>query len=130
MNLSTTDSNTRFNETSNNQIGAILLSAGTITGDEVCNMQEEKLGKIQDLVLDIGEGKVRYAVLASGGFLGMGDRLFAIPWSVLKLDKENRRFKLDINAERLKDAPGFDKDNWPDMTDSTWHSSIESYYVR
>ncbi|MCH8531882.1 MAG: PRC-barrel domain-containing protein [Saccharospirillum sp.] len=130
MNLSTTDSNTRFNETSNNQIGAVLLSAGTITGDEVCNMQEEKLGKIQDLVLDIGEGKVRYAVLASGGFLGMGDRLFAIPWSALKLDKENRRFKLDINAERLKDAPGFDKDNWPDMTDSTWHSSIESYYVR
>jgi sporulation protein YlmC with PRC-barrel domain len=107
-----------------------LLSASTITGDEVYNMQDEELGTIKDVMLDITEGKIRYAVLSYGGFLGMGDRLFAVPWRALTLDTENHRFLLDIDAERLKKAPGFDKDEWPDMADATWNSTIESYYVR
>jgi hypothetical protein len=93
-------------------------------------MQDEKLGKIQDIMLDIAGGKIRYAVLASGGFLGMGDRLYAVPWKALKQDKENERFMLDVDVERLKNAPGFDKDQWPNMADATWNSSIESYYTR
>lgn len=112
------------------QAGAMLLSASTITGDDVYNMQDEELGKIQDVMLDITEGKIRYAVLASGGFLGMGDRLFAVPWKALKLDTKNRRFLLDVDVERLKNAPGFDKDQWPNMADATWNSTIESYYAR
>ncbi|SFX28929.1 PRC-barrel domain-containing protein [Marinospirillum alkaliphilum] len=110
--------------------GTALLSAATVTGNEVCNMQDEKLGKIQDIMLDLTEGKIRYAVLSSGGFLGMGDRLFAVPWKALKLDRENHRFLLNVDIERLKNAPGFDKDQWPDMADSTWSSTIESYYIR
>ena len=93
------------------QAGVTLLSASTITGDNVCNMQDEELGKIQDLMLDVAEGRIRYAVLASGGFLGMGDRLFAVPWKALKHDKANKRFMLDVDVERLKNAPGFDKIN-------------------
>jgi sporulation protein YlmC with PRC-barrel domain len=112
------------------QAGGMLLSATTITGDEVCNLLDEELGTIQDLMLDVTEGKIRYAVLASGGFLGMGDRLFAVPWKALKQDKENHRFVLDVDAERLKNAPGFDKDHWPNMADATWNSSVESYYAR
>ncbi|MFN3712756.1 MAG: PRC-barrel domain-containing protein [Alcanivoracaceae bacterium] len=112
------------------QAGSVLLSAATITGDEVCNMQQEKLGKIQDIMLDIATGKIRYAVLATGGFLGMGDRLFAIPWKALKQDKENKRFLLDVGLEHLKDAPGFDKDRWPNMADATWNSTVESYFTR
>ncbi len=112
------------------QAGAMLLSSSTITGDDVYNMQNEELGKIQDVMLDITEGKIRYAVLASGGFLGMGDRLFAVPWKALKLDTKNRRFMLDVDVERLKNAPGFDKDQWPNMADATWNSTIESYYAR
>jgi hypothetical protein len=69
-------------------------------------------------------------VLASGGFLGMGDRLFAVPWKALKQDKENKRFMLDVDVERLKNAPGFDKDQWPNMADTTWNSTVESYYAR
>lgn len=107
-----------------------LLSAGSITGDEVCNMQDEKLGKIQDIMLDMTEGKIRYVVLSAGGFLGMGDRLFAVPWQALTLDRENQRFMLDVDVERLKNAPGFDKDQWPDMADASWNSSVESYYAR
>lgn len=107
-----------------------LLSAGSITGDEVCNMQDEKLGKIQDIMLDMAEGQIRYVVLSAGGFLGIGDRLFAVPWKALTLDRENQRFMLDVDVERLKSAPGFDKEQWPDMADASWNSSVESYYAR
>lgn len=109
---------------------ATLLSAATITGDEVCNMQDEKLGRIQDVVLDLTEGKIRYALLTSDRFLDMGDRLFAVPWSALKQDKENKRFILDVEVERLKSAPGFDKDRWPNMANVIWNSTVESYYAR
>jgi len=106
-----------------------MLSADTITGDDVCNLKGDKLGTIQDIMLDIPTGTIRYAVLSSGGFLGMGDRLFAVPWSALELDAEHKRFTLDVDVERLKAAPGFDKDAWPNMADSTWSSSIDSYYA-
>lgn len=109
--------------------GPVLLSATSIVGDEVCNLKDEKLGTIQDIMLDLRNGKIRYAVLASGGFLGMGGRLFALPWRALKHDGEHKRFNLDIEIDRLKQAPGFDKDEWPNMADSTWNSSIESYYT-
>lgn len=123
--------NATTHSAANDQLGgAALLSAATITGDDVYNLQSEALGKIQDVMLDVADGRIRYAVLASGGFLGIGDRLFAVPWKALKLDKEHKRFTLDIGAERLKNAPGFDKDHWPDMADSSWNSSVESYYVR
>ncbi|WP_375056074.1 PRC-barrel domain-containing protein [Zobellella sp. DQSA1] len=130
MNNTTTPSDSRRDTDYGLHPTVTLLSASTITGDEVCNMQEEKLGKIQDLMLDITEGKIRYAVLSSGGFLGMGDRLFAVPWQALTLDKENNRFMLDVDVERLRNAPGFDKDQWPNMADAIWNSTIESYYAR
>ena len=127
MNHSPTQS--RYATAGDMQAGATLLSASTITGDEVWNMQDEELGTIQDVMLDITEGKIRYAVMSSGGFLGMGDRLFAVPWRALKLDKENHRFMLDVDIERLKNAPGFDKDEWPNMADPTWNSTVDSYYA-
>lgn len=130
MNHSTTQSTGRYDVTGGMKAGAPLLSATTITGDDVCNMQQEKLGKIQDVMLDMTDGKIRYAVLSSGGFLGMGDRLFAIPWKALKQDKENKRFLLDVDVERLKKAPGFDKEHWPNMADADWASTVESYYAR
>ena len=130
MNASTTQSKSRYAGADDMQAGAMLLSAATITGAEVCNMQDEKLGEIQDVMLDMTEGKIRYAVLTSGGFLGMGDRLFAIPWKALKQDKKNKRFMLDVDVERLKNAPGFDKDQWPNMADATWNATVDSYYTR
>lgn len=130
MNYATTQSNNGHDASGDMGSGGTLLSATTITGDDVCNMQDENLGKIQDVMLDIADGRIRYAVLASGGFLGMGDRLFAIPWKALKQDKENKRFILDIDADRLKNAPGFDKDEWPNMADASWSSTVDSYYAR
>lgn len=105
-----------------------LLSAATITGDDVFNLKDEKLGTIQDIMLDIENSKIRYAVLSSGGFLGMGDRLFAIPWSALKIDGPNKRFTLNVDVDRLKDAPGFNKDAWPSWSDPSFSASVDSYY--
>lgn len=130
MNHAATDSTRSPAPAHDRAVGAIVLSADTITGDDVCNLKEEKLGTIQDIMLDMQTGKIRYAVLSSGGFLGMGDHLFAVPWSALKLDTEHKRFILDVDVERLKAAPGFNKDEWPNMADSTWGSTIESYYSK
>lgn len=130
MNDSTMQLNSSFDAAGNLQAGLILLSATTITGDEVFNLQNEHLGKIQDIMLDITEGKIRYAVVSSGGLMGMGDHLFAVPWRALTLDKENHRFLLDVDLDRLKKVPGFDKDHWPNMADPTWNATVDSYYIR
>lgn len=106
----------------------LVLGASTLNGNDVYNTHEENLGSIKEIMLDVHNGTVRYAVLSSGGFLGMGDKLFAIPWQALTIDTKNKRFMLDVAAERLKNAPGFDKDNWPDMADPTWTQDIHSYY--
>jgi hypothetical protein len=69
-----------------------------------------------------------WAVLSYGGFLGMGNKLFAVPWKALTLDTANKRFVLDVAQERLESAPGFDKDQWPDMADTTWAKEVHDYY--
>lgn len=130
MNYTNTENKSAFKTTNHMHAANAVLSTSTITGDEVSNMQDEKLGKIHDIMIDISDGKIRYAVLTSGGFLGMGDRLFAVPWKALKHDAQNRCFVLDIDAERIKNAPGFDKDEWPNMADPSWNSSVESYYTK
>lgn len=108
--------------------GPMLFSARTLMDHEVYNLKEENLGDIKDLMLDMGSGKIRYAVLSFGGFLGMGEKLFAVPWSALKLDTEYMRFVLDVEVDRLRSAPGFDNDHWPDMADAVWARDVNDYY--
>jgi len=105
-----------------------VLSASTLEGDQVRNSSGEDLGNISEIMIDIPSGRVAYAVLSFGGFLGMGDRLFAIPWSILKVDEDNKNFILDVDKGILKNAPGFDKNNWPDMSDVTWGAKVFNYY--
>lgn len=104
------------------------LSSSSITGDKVKNHKGEDLGEIKDLMIDLASGRVSYAVLSFGGFLGMGDKLFAIPMDALVLDSEEKCFLLSVDKEMLKDAPGFDKDNWPDMSDRQWGQNIHQFY--
>ncbi|MDP1667394.1 MAG: PRC-barrel domain-containing protein [Methylobacter sp.] len=108
--------------------GPRLMGADTLIGNDVYNENEEDLGDIKEIMLDMTTGQVSYAVLSYGGFLGMGERLFAVPWDALKLDTVNKRFVLNIDKERLETAPGFDKDHWPDMADQSWRDQIESFY--
>jgi len=108
--------------------GPQVMAADTLEGDDVLNLQGENLGTIKDIMIDVRNGKVAYAVLSSGGFLGIGDKLFAIPWGALTLDADRKCFLLDVDKEKLKAAPGFDKDHWPSMADPTWANEIHSYY--
>jgi sporulation protein YlmC with PRC-barrel domain len=105
-----------------------VLSASTLEGDSVRNEAGEDLGKIDELMIDIPTGRVAYAVLSFGGFLRMGNKLFAVPWSVLRVDEDNKQFIMPVDKKVLENAPGFDKDNWPDMADATWGNQIHSYY--
>jgi len=108
--------------------GPKVMSADTLQGDPVLNEAGEDLGEITDIMIDVPTGRVAYAVLSVGGVLGIGDKLFAIPWSALRLDTQNKCFRLDVQKERLEQAPGFDKDHWPSMADETWAEHVHSYY--
>jgi sporulation protein YlmC with PRC-barrel domain len=108
--------------------GPELMGADTLLGNAVCNELDEELGDIKEIMLDMRSGRVSYAVLSFGGFLGMGEKLFAVPWNALTLDTVNERFILKVEKERLADAPGFDPDHWPNMADPAWTDEIHSYY--
>jgi hypothetical protein len=79
-------------------------------------------------MIDYTTGRIAYAVLSFGGFLGMGDKLFAVPWEALTLDTKEHKFILSVPKEKLERAPGFDKDDWPDMADTTFRTNIYDYY--
>jgi sporulation protein YlmC with PRC-barrel domain len=95
-----------------------VLAASTLAGDSVRNSAGEDLGKVDEIMIDIPSGRVAYAVLSFGGVLGMGNKLFAVPWSALTVDEDEKCFVLDVNQKTLESAPGFDKDHWPDMADT------------
>jgi sporulation protein YlmC with PRC-barrel domain len=102
-----------------------FLSASTIKGDKVISSTGEDLGKIEELMIDIQNGRVAYAALSFGGFLGLGDKLFAIPWQALTLRVHEHAFLLGIPKETLEKAEGFDKDNWP----LTTHKELSNTYT-
>ena len=108
--------------------GPSLMGADTLIGDSVVNGSEESLGDIKEIMLDMHTGQVAYAVLSFGGFLGIGEKLFAVPWGALHLDTVNERFVLNVDKARLKNAPGFDPGAWPDMSDVNWAKQIHTFY--
>jgi len=107
---------------------APVLSASSIKGTKVLNPLGDDLGSIEDLMLHTDTGDVAYAVLSFGGFLGMGDKLFAIPWEALTIDTAAKSFVLDVDREKLEQAPGFDKNDWPSTADSSWMHDLHRHY--
>ncbi len=108
--------------------GPNLMGADTLIGNDVFNRDSEDLGDIKEIMIDMRTGRVSYAVMSFGGFMGVGEKLFAVPWDALSLDTTNKRFVLDVDRERLETAPGFDHNKWPDMADPAWEESIRAYY--
>jgi sporulation protein YlmC with PRC-barrel domain len=108
------------------------LRANKVIGLAVRNSSGEKLGDIQDLVIDSATGKIRYAALEHGGFLGIGEKLFAVPWDDLKLSVNqsgrDMHFVLNVPKEALGNAPGFDKNNWPSFADRNFTDKIDKFY--
>jgi sporulation protein YlmC with PRC-barrel domain len=107
----------------------VILPMNILTGRKVENTAREDLGKIDDLVLDEETGRVVYAILSFGGFLGMGNRLIAVPWNSLRLKGNQKTFILNIDKETLRHAPSFDKEHWPDMDLPGWRERVETYFT-
>jgi hypothetical protein len=117
------DGHKRLNGPGPNVVDAARLACG-----KVVDAAGEDLGKIEAIMLDVTSGRIAYAVLSFGGFLGMGTKLFALPWGALKLDAIEQRFTLDASKEKLQNADGFDKDHWPSMADPAWATRLHSHY--
>jgi sporulation protein YlmC with PRC-barrel domain len=107
----------------------VLLRSSNVIGMDVRNPAKESLGDIQDVVLDQPAGVVAYAVGSFGGFLGMGDKLFAVPWAALKITEDRKAFTLDVAKDRLQKAPGFDKNDWPDLNNRQWGAEVHTFYA-
>ena len=105
-----------------------VMSASTLTRDSVVNSKGEDLGTIEDIMIHLDSGRIAYAVLSFGGILGIGDKLFAVPWEALTLDEDQKHFILNVDKDFLEAAPGFNKDNWPDMADPQFKSRVYTYY--
>lgn len=106
-----------------------LMKGSTFIGSNVENPQGQNLGDIKDVVIDRSSGRIAYAVVSFGGFLGVGEKLFAVPWGAFSQPKADKdTFVLDVDKERLKNAPGFDTHNWPQMASQEWVTSLYSYY--
>src|SRR5215213_8155888 len=103
------------------------LTATSIIGDKVENLQGENLGKIDNLMININSGEIEYTVVEFGSFLGMGGKLFAIPFEELQLKTVGHAFILDRDKAYLKNSPGFDKDHWPDTNDQ-YYEDVNRYY--
>jgi sporulation protein YlmC with PRC-barrel domain len=108
--------------------GRLVLSASTVVGDRVRNPAGEDLGKIEEIMLDVPGGRIAYAVLSFGGFLGIGDKLFAVPWRALQIDTGEHEFILEIDRKMLETAPGFEKHQWPDMADPEFSGPVHKFY--
>lgn len=110
--------------------GPALMGAETLLGNDVYNEKGEDLGDIKEFMIDMATGRIAYAVLSFGGMLGLGDKLFAVPWTALTLNTTARRFTLSVLKDSLKDAPGFDKAHWPTMSDQDWADGLHKFYHR
>ena len=100
------------------------LGASTLRHDKVVNLAGEDIGRIEELMIDVTTGRVAYAVLSFGGFLGIGGKLFALPWSALTVDEAQKRFVVNVSHDALDKMPGFDKDNWPDLNDLEYATGV------
>ncbi|MFM0198074.1 PRC-barrel domain-containing protein [Paraburkholderia strydomiana] len=107
-----------------------VMAASTLDDTRVMSSDGEHVGKISDIMLDVQSGRVAYAVLAEGGFLGICSTLHAVPWSALMLDTDEKCFFVDMTAEEIRNEPGFDKDHWPSMADAQWGATVHQYYNR
>ena len=104
------------------------LSASSLVGDQVKNKEGDQLGKLEDLMLDTKSGKISYAVVSLEGDQKPATRFYAVPWSAVKVNREDKAVVFDVSKEKLKDAPGFDRGHWPNTGDKKWVKEVESYY--
>lgn len=106
------------------------VASGTLKGERIHNYAGEDLGKVDEIILDLDGGRIGYVVISLGGFLGIGDKLYAVPWELFSIRADEARLFLDIDKQMLLDAPGFERTKWPDMADEQWAAAIQSHYAQ
>lgn len=105
-----------------------VLSSSSISGTNIYNRKGESLGEVKELMVDTKNGNVEYVVVSFGGFLGIGDKYFAVPMEAFQIDSKDKKFVLDANREKLENSPGFDKNNWPSTADDTFTNRVYDHY--
>lgn len=110
--------------------GEGLRHASSLKGLPIRNFAGDTLGEVEEIVLDVPRGVVAYVVMASGGFLGIGEKLFAIPWGVLQHDAAEGFFRLDADKSLFDKAPGFERNHWPTQLNGgeDWHRDVHAFY--
>lgn len=104
------------------------VRSGEVVGVKVKNNALDDLGEIAEMVVDKTSGRVSYLVLDFGGFMSFGNKYFAVPWHSFTYSPQEDCFILNVDKERLKDAPGFDKDHWPNFVSPEVSRPIEDFY--
>lgn len=105
-----------------------IVRVDDVQGMDIYNLQGKEIGVVEAVTLDADKGEIAYVVMSHGGFLGVGDKLFAVPWSAFRMTKDQDELVLNVSEKTLEKAPGFDDENWPNMGDPKWRSRIDTYY--
>lgn len=98
----------------------LVLSSSSLQGDAIVSPEGDKLGTLKEIMIDLRNGRVAYAVLSRGGMMGVGEKLFALPWSLLTVDPDEKNLRLDVDPELLENSTGFDPDDWPSFSSQEW----------
>ena len=101
-----------------------LISADKVEGTSVYNREGENLGSIYRVMIDKASGRVVYAVMSFGGFLGIGERYHPLPWSMLTYDSNQGGYVVDLDRDVLEGAPAYAADEMPDWADPTWGRNL------
>lgn len=104
------------------------IAASILKGARVHNVAGEGLGKVDDLVLDLHSGRITYVVISLGGFFGIGDKLYAVPWELFSVRPGEPELVVDVERALLENAPGFNRTRWPDMSQEAWIQAIQLHY--
>ena len=107
---------------------AVLLRSRTLFDYRVKSPQGEDLGKIEEVIIDMEVGRVAYAVLSFGGFLGLGNKWVPVPWDAVALRPDEKALILNIDKDKLQKAPNFDGTTLPELANRQWGAVIHTYY--
>jgi hypothetical protein len=105
-----------------------LISSSKVAGTEVYNTAGDHLGEISDIMLDKRSGKVAYAVMSFGGFLGIGEEYHPLPWATLKYDTRQGGYVVGLTISQLQDAPRYPANQPPDWNDRAYETRLHDYY--
>jgi sporulation protein YlmC with PRC-barrel domain len=107
---------------------AAVQAVGKVVGERVRLRAGDKLGKIEEVMVDAEEGRLSYAVISLDCSLGFGEKLFAIPWTLLEIDPDGKGFLLEMDRQTLEEAPGFNRSQWPHKVSREWLTGLYEYF--